>query len=84
MKKPVVDCALYAFIKGLPDEISTFVDTRNPKDVVKALEHVLHIEERLRQTERVSRKGKRRSSIGSSQPSQSSRNHNTYDQAFDT
>ena len=53
MMKPVVDCALDAFIKGLPDEISTFVDTINPKDLSEALEHALHIEERLRQTERL-------------------------------
>ena len=50
MMKPVVDCALDAFIKGLPDEISTFVDTINPKDLSEALEHALHIEERLRPT----------------------------------
>ena len=53
MMKPMVDCALDAFIKGLPDEMSTFVDTRNPKDLSEALEHALHIEERLRQTERL-------------------------------
>ena len=53
MMKPVVDCALDAFIRGLPDEMSTFVDTRNPRDLGEALEHALHIEERLRQTERV-------------------------------
>ena len=51
MMKPVVDCALDAFIKGLPDEMSTFADTRNPKDLSEALEHALYIEERLRQTE---------------------------------
>ena len=33
--------------------MSTFVDTRNPKDLGEALEHALHLEERLRQTERV-------------------------------
>ena len=41
MMKPVVDCALDAFIKGLPDEMSMFVNTRNPKDLSDAL----HIEE---------------------------------------
>ena len=45
MMKPVVNCALDAFIKGLPDEISTFVHTRNPKDLSEALEHAAHIEE---------------------------------------
>ena len=53
MMKPVVSCALDAFIKDLPDELPTFVDTGNPKDLVEALEYALHIEERLRQTERV-------------------------------
>ena len=48
--KPVMDCALDAFIKGLPDGMSTFVDTRNLNDLSEALEHALHIEERLRQT----------------------------------
>ena len=37
MMKPVVDCALDAFIKSLPDEMSTFVDTRNPKNLGEAL-----------------------------------------------
>ena len=44
--KPVIDCALDAFIRGLPDDISIFVDTRNPKDLSKAFEHALHAEER--------------------------------------
>ena len=48
MRKPVVDCALDAFIKGLLNEMSTLVDTKNPKDLGKALEHALHIEERLK------------------------------------
>ena len=51
--KPVVGCAFEAFIKGLPDEMSTFVDTRNPKDFSEAIEHAFHIEKRLGQTERV-------------------------------
>ena len=51
--KPVVDCALDVFNKGLPDKMSTLVDIKNPKDLSEALEHALHIEERLGQTERV-------------------------------
>ena len=46
MMKPVIDCALDAFIRGLPDDISIFVDTRNPKDLNQAFEHALHAEER--------------------------------------
>ena len=38
MMKPVIDCALDAFIRGLPDDISIFVDTRNPKDLSEAFE----------------------------------------------
>ena len=53
MMKPVVDCALNAFIEGLPGEVSTFADTRNLKDLSEALKHALHIQERLKQTERV-------------------------------
>ena len=44
MMKPVVDCALDVFIRGLPDDISIFVDTRNPKDLSEAFEHALHAE----------------------------------------
>ena len=43
--KPVIDCALDAFIRDLPDDISIFVDTRNPKDLSEAFEHALHAEE---------------------------------------
>ena len=43
---PVIDCALDAFIRGLPEEMSKFVDTRNPKDLSEAIECALHIEER--------------------------------------
>ena len=53
MMKLVVNCALDAFIKGLPDEMSALVDTRNPKSLSEALEHVLHIDEKQKQTERV-------------------------------
>ena len=53
MMKPVIDCALDAFIRGLPDYISIFVDTRNPRDLSEAFEHSLHAEERQRYTERV-------------------------------
>ena len=53
MMKPVVDCAVDAFIKGFPGEMSTFVNTRHPKDLGEALKHALNIEERLGQTERV-------------------------------
>ena len=46
MLKPVVDCALDAFIRGLPDDISIFVDSRNPKNLSEAFELALHAEER--------------------------------------
>ena len=52
MMKPVMDCALDAFIRGLPDDMSIFVDTRNPKDLDEALEYALHIEERLNYAEK--------------------------------
>ena len=52
MMKPVVDCALDAFIRGLPDDISIFVDTRNPKDLSEAFEHALHAEERHKYSEK--------------------------------
>ena len=51
MMKPVIDCALDAFIRGLPEDMSIFVDTRNPKDLSEALEYALHIEERLNYAE---------------------------------
>ena len=51
MLKPVLDCALDAFIRGLPDDMSIFVNTRNPRDVSDAMEYALHIEERLDYTE---------------------------------
>ena len=50
MMKPVIDCALDAFIRGLPDDISIFVDTRNPKDLSEAFDHALHPEERQKYT----------------------------------
>ena len=52
MMKPVIDCALDAFIRGLPDDMSIFVDTGNPKDLSEALEYALHIEERLNYAEK--------------------------------
>ena len=52
MMKPVMDCALNAFFRGLPDDMSIFVDTRNPKDLSEALEYALHIEERLNYAEK--------------------------------
>ena len=51
MLKPVLDCALDAFIRGLPDDMSIFVDTRNPRDLSEVMEYALHIEERLDYTE---------------------------------
>ena len=45
MMKPVNECALDAFIRGLSDDISIFVDTRNPKNLSEAFEHALHAEE---------------------------------------
>ena len=48
MMKPVIDCALDAFIRGLLDDISIFMDTRNPRDLSEAFEHALHAEERHR------------------------------------
>ena len=50
--KPVTDCALDAFIPGLPDEMLTFVDTRNPRPLDEAYEYALHVEERQRYTEK--------------------------------
>ena len=44
MMKPVTDCALDAFIRGLPDEMLTFVDTRNPRTLDEAYEYALHVE----------------------------------------
>ena len=52
MMKPVVDCALDAFIRGHPDDVSIFVNTLNPRDLGEALEHALHAEERQRYTEK--------------------------------
>ena len=52
MLKPVLDCALDGFIRGLPDDMSIFVDTRNPRDLSEAMEYALHIEERLDYTEK--------------------------------
>ena len=50
--KLVVDCALHAPIRGLPDDISIFVDTWNTKDLSEAFEHALHAEERRKYTEK--------------------------------
>ena len=46
MMKPVIDCALDAFIGGLPGDISIFVETRNPEDLSEAFEHAMHAEKR--------------------------------------
>lgn len=46
--QPVNDCAFEAFIRGLPEETSTFVDTRNPINLEEALEHAISAEERQR------------------------------------
>ena len=48
MMKPVIDCALDAFIRG----ISIFDDTRNPKNLSESFEHALHAEERHRDSEK--------------------------------
>ena len=52
MMKPVVDCALDAFIRGLSDDISIFVDTRNFKNLSKAFKHALNAEERHKYSEK--------------------------------
>lgn len=52
MIKPIIDCALEAFIRGLPEEMSIFVDTRNPRNLSEAFEHALRAEERQRYSER--------------------------------
>ena len=49
--KPVIDCALDACFRGLPDDISIFVDIRNPKDLSEAFEHALHAKVRQTYTE---------------------------------
>ncbi|XP_043464123.1 uncharacterized protein LOC122499714 [Leptopilina heterotoma] len=50
--QPIRDCALDAFVKGLPTEISKFVDARNPHNMEEALEYALHAEERENYSER--------------------------------
>ena len=52
MMKLAVKCTLDAFVKGLSDEKSTFVDTRNPKNFGKALKDALHKVESIGQTKR--------------------------------
>ena len=52
MMKPVIDCALDAFIRGLPDDISIFVHTRTPRDLSETFEHALHAEESQRYTDK--------------------------------
>ena len=51
MMKPVTDCALDTFIRGLADEMLTFVDARNPLTLDEAYEYALRVEERQRYTE---------------------------------
>lgn len=46
MMIPIKDFALDSFIRGLPTDISTHVDTRCPRDISEALEFALHAEER--------------------------------------
>ena len=53
MMKPVIDCALDATIKCLQDEMSTFVDSRNPKNLCNAHDHTLYTEESVKQTDTV-------------------------------
>ena len=36
MMKEVIDCALDAFIRSNPNEISIFLDTNNPRDLSEA------------------------------------------------
>lgn len=43
--KPVTDYVLDAFIRGLPEKLSIFEDTSNPKDINEAYEHARHVEE---------------------------------------
>ncbi|XP_051161523.1 uncharacterized protein LOC127281712 [Leptopilina boulardi] len=52
MMKPIIDCALEAFIRGLPEEMSIFVDTRNPANLEEAFEHALRAEERHKYSDR--------------------------------
>ena len=41
----MIDCALDAFIRSVPDDISIFVDTNNPRDLSEEFQHALHAEE---------------------------------------
>lgn len=50
--QPVIDCALESFIRGLPEEMSIFVDTRNPANLEEALEHAIRAEERQKYSEK--------------------------------
>lgn len=50
--QPIVENAFRAFVRGLPDEMSTFVDTRNPGNLQEAFEHALYAEERRNYAER--------------------------------
>lgn len=50
--QPVIDCALESFIRGLPEEMSIFVDTRNPVNLPEALEHAIRAEERQKFSEK--------------------------------
>ena len=43
---PLIDCALEAFIRGLPDVISGIVESRNPSSLEAALKYVLEYEAR--------------------------------------
>ena len=52
MMKPVIDCAHDAFIRGLADEILTFVDKLNLKTISEAFDHAHHTEGRLKYVEK--------------------------------
>ena len=48
MLRPIKECALEAFIRGLPDEIARAVDARDPKTLEDALKHATRVEARMR------------------------------------
>ena len=45
---PIKECALEAFIRGLPDEIARAVDARDPKTLEDAVKHATRVETRMR------------------------------------
>ncbi|XP_043461938.1 uncharacterized protein LOC122498320 [Leptopilina heterotoma] len=52
MMRPIIECALEAFMRGLPEEMSIFVDTRNPANLEEAFDHALRAEERQEYAEK--------------------------------